>query len=208
MAISADALNKMVAEWANTSEGRAKMDSTIISYRKKGQARTAAGDDVVDITEMRRMADEFIQLLTMKAQSNAGNVPANVLSHFGSLVAEGPFQESDGSYTMRIRFTDDLSRNALTQNNNSETYAIDNIVALFNNGVSAAGYAYGWWEGHSSDPNDGKKVRSRKERPALHFIQDAISEFEAKYGTKYKLTAEPDVIYTYSPGQFRGTMGS
>jgi hypothetical protein len=75
----------------------------------------------------------------------------------------------------------------------SEKYdGIDNIVAMFNNGYRADGYVYGPWRGHS--PTEGITedyawVWSKKEREALHFMQDAIEEFNSKYKDKYGATA-------------------
>lgn len=62
----------------------------------------------------------------------------------------------------------------------------------------AQNYVYGWWDNHSPSGaaighslyNDNYAwVRSKKERDALKFIQQAISDFNGNYGSEYNITA-------------------
>ena len=81
---------------------------------------------------------------------------------------------------------------------------VDNIVALFNNGYHAKNFVYGWWDGHkatgdgvlrSGVDTDFAYVRSKKEREALRFIQQAVMDFNASYGAEYGVTAVEGIIY-------------
>lgn len=64
-----------------------------------------------------------------------------------------------------------------------EYEGIDNIIALFNNGYDARSYVYGHWA------TAGKRVRSVTSRPALQFMQEAISNFNNTYGSQYSCRA-------------------
>ena len=77
-------------------------------------------------------------------------------------------------------------------------------MALLNNGAHAKDYVYGWWNNHSpsgsafarSMPNDDFAwVRSKKDRDALHFIQQAVNDFNGNYGAEYNVTAEAGEAY-------------
>lgn len=52
----------------------------------------------------------------------------------------------------------------------------DNIVALMNHGYRAKNYVYGAWDGAG-----GKRIRSRLERPGLHFLDAAVEEFNQQF---------------------------
>ena len=53
---------------------------------------------------------------------------------------------------------------------------VDNIVRLLNNGYHAKCYVYGYWE------SKGIYTYSLKDREPLHFMQDAINEYNNRYG--------------------------
>lgn len=60
---------------------------------------------------------------------------------------------------------------------------IDNIVALFNNGYEARASVYGYWVSKE------KWVWSTRKRPALHFMQESIEQFNSQYGAQYNCKA-------------------
>lgn len=53
---------------------------------------------------------------------------------------------------------------------------VDNIVALFNNGVNASARVYGYWDGHGEG-----KYASAQTRPSLEFIQEAARNVVNRY---------------------------
>lgn len=89
---------------------------------------------------------------------------------------------------------------------------IDNIVALLNNGVHASDYVYGRWHGHASRNKkpgdrswpDSVYIRSRKDREPLRFMQEAVSEFNRKFGKKYNVIAYCST--DYGPGDTSGLL--
>ena len=58
---------------------------------------------------------------------------------------------------------------------------VDNIIALFNNGYNAYKSIGGYWH--------GDYITSLQRREALHFIQNAINDFNTRYGKQYKCNA-------------------
>ena len=89
---------------------------------------------------------------------------------------------------------------------------IDNIVALLNNGVHASDYTYGYWHGHASsnkEPgdrslNDAVYIRSKKDREPKLFMQEAVAEFNRKFGKKYNVIAYCST--DYGPGETSGLL--
>lgn len=219
--ISLAAINKYLDDYAKSEEGKKRMGKVIADYRKHGVDKTAAGDEVADIETMKKVAEDFISILSMKAESYRGQgdgaMPYSVVRHFNSLTCKEPVLQSDGSYSIDIVFQDDLSRESLDRGYDTSG-GIENIVALFNNGVKYQYHVYGWWDGHEpigaeaiyrSGPNAKSAfVRSKKDRPGLHFIQEAVDEFEAKYKEKYDATATPNGIYEIEPGNGSAYFGT
>lgn len=110
--------------------------------------------------------------------------------------SSGTIIQSEEGFEIPLYFEGDLHRDSLDNDLGYE--GINNIVALFNNGYHAQNYVYGWWDNHSPSGaaighslyNDNYAwVRSKKERDALKFIQQAISDFNGNYGSEYNITA-------------------
>ena len=108
----------------------------------------------------------------------------------------GTIIQTEEGFEIPLYFEGDLHRDSLDNDLGYE--GINNIVALFNNGYHAQNYVYGWWDNHSPSGaaighslyNDNYAwVRSKKERDALKFIQQAISDFNGNYGSEYNITA-------------------
>lgn len=129
------------------------------------------------------------------------DLPESVMKHIAGMSSENYIQTKDG-FEIPLYFAGDLHRDSLE--NDLGYGGINNIVALFNNGYTASNHVYGWWNGHTSTgesvtrSNGGDNfawVRSKIERPALRFIQQAISDFNGNYGAEYDVTAVAAEIY-------------
>lgn len=57
----------------------------------------------------------------------------------------------------------------------------DDMAQLFNNGYNAKNYVYGNW--------NGKRIRSRRSMPAMHFIQRAVDSFNGT-GNRYTVISK------------------
>ena len=184
---------KKAEAYAQSPEGKARMKECIDNYAANGINKTAAGDKIITESEMRRAAEKLIGVLRSTAQSYA--LPASVMRHFDNLKCSEIHTMPDGSSIIYVYFGDDLHRDSLY----SDKYdGVDNIVALLNNGYHAKNYVYGYWEGHAPTGEsllDGRSIdtsayiRSRKDREGLHFIGQAIQDFNGNYGTDYNVTA-------------------
>lgn len=192
--ISNDMIMSKLQAYANSTSGKKKMKGCIDDVRKSGKG-LASGDKIADINTMSIMANDLVEMIRQR-------LPASIAEVGGALVAHTPVRHPDGSYTVTLSFSGrSAHRDSLL---NSLGYdGIDNIVALFNNGYHAKNYVYGWWDvkgvGVSRSlaaDDDYTRIRSRKEREALQFMQDAEAEFNTKYGAEYNVIVQLGSDYT------------
>lgn len=193
--ISASALQRKAEAWSKTPEGQRRIKEVIGRYRKEGRITTNAGSSLDSREALIAAADKMMSVLRRDAM-DAG-LPESVMKHFDSMAYGTPIPLSDGTYMLAIYFTDDLHRDSL-ENDYTDYEGVDNIIALFNNGAHAENYTYGWWDGHSPTGeavgkampfNNFAWVRSKKDREGLHFIQQAVADFNGNYGSMYNVTA-------------------
>nr|WP_290461580.1 hypothetical protein [Acutalibacter muris] len=204
-AINMSSIMSKVGAYSRSVSGKLRMKECIQKYAADGKSKTASGDKVMTEDEMCKAGAKLIWVLQETARSF--DLPQSVMQHFNSLECSKPYRMPDGSAVMYVYFEDDLHRDSLESGEGANGYTgegIDNIVALLNNGAHAKDYVYGWWNNHSpsgsafarSMPNDDFAwVRSKKDRDALHFIQQAVNDFNGNYGAEYNVTAEAGEAY-------------
>lgn len=193
-------LQQKLDAWEKSPEGQKRIQDTIDRYRKEGRKFTNAGSPLDGKARLIEAADKMISCLR-SAATDAG-LPVSVRAHFDSLDYTNPVEVGDGKYMVSVYFSDDLHRDSLENDLGYE--GIDNIIALFNNGAHAENFVYGWWNNHSpsgeavsrSMPGDSYAwVRSKKDREGLHFIQQAVNDFNGNYGSMYNVTAKAGSDY-------------
>lgn len=187
--------------WCKSPTGKKRMEDKLLEYRKNGVKMTAAGSSVTGEDRAERAAAKFMELLNQNALSCS--LPASVMAHIQDMHTGKIIETSDG-FELPIYFGGDLHRDSL-ENDATEYDGIDNIVALFNNGYHASDYVYGWWDGHSASgeaigrslhyDEDFAWVRSRKDRDALRFIQQTITDFNGNYAADFDITAIAAEVY-------------
>ena len=188
MSISASALMGKVEAYAKTSVGKKKMSDKIASYRTGGDphvsstGKTYGGGNIMTVDQMVDAAKDFIAILKRSAASE--NLPHSVMEHIESFRFTTPYIMPDGSASMEIYMSDAPGRASLYP----EKYVgVDNIVAIFNNGYTADDKVYGNWH--------GKYISSLDKRQGSFFMQKAVGEFMAKYGSEYDVTVNLDPLY-------------
>lgn len=191
--VNIGSIMKKVEAHGRSVNGKLRMQECIDNYVANGVDKTAAGDKIISEADMWQAAAKLIRVLQNTAQSYG--LPASVMRHFDSLECSKPIKMPDGSTTIYVYFGDDLHRDSLY----SDGYdGVRNIVALLNNGYHAKNYVYGDWDGHAPTGEskfDGRSIdtsayiRSRKDREGLHFIQQAVQDFNGNYGYDYNVTA-------------------
>lgn len=196
-------MNAILAQakaWAETQKGKRTMKGIIEEAVETGKP-LASGEKVYGRREMREMANALCEMIRRR-------LPDSIADVGNKLTTSQPVKHKDGTYEVVLHFASDaLHRDSLRTDDGGRTGdGIDNIVALFNNGVDASGYTYGWWDGHSptgkiawmhsSADDDYAWVRSAKHREALLFMQDAQEEFNRIYGDKYGVTVQLGSDYT------------
>lgn len=196
--ISESAIMGKLQAYANTSVGKKRMKDCIQNARDTGKP-LASGEEVVGKKQMLEMANALAGMIRKR-------LPASISDVGETLSVSDPKRHADGSYEVILSFDANALHRDSLENDRGGYDGIDNIVALFNNGYQAKNYWYGWWDGHrpsSGDVSyrsgsDGEYawVRSRKEREALQFMQDAEAEFNSIYGVKYNVTVELGSKYT------------
>lgn len=192
-------LSSKLNAWVNSAEGQARIQAKLEEYTKNGVKKTAAGDSVVPEDNAYKAAAKFIEVMQKTAQNY--NLPESVMEHIAGM-SSGSIIRAESGFAVPLYFSGDLHRDSLE--NDLGYDGIDNIVALFNNGYHAQNYVYGWWNGHrpsgeamarSLYDTDYAWVRSKKEREALRFIQQAVIDFNGNYGSEYNVTAVASAEY-------------
>jgi len=204
-AINMSSIMSKVGAYSRSVSGKLRMKECIDKYAADGKGKTAGGGKVMTETDMLEAGAKLIQVLQETAR--ACDLPQSIMQHFNSLECSKPIKMPYGSTLMYVYFEDNLRRESLDDGINGYTgEGIDNIVALFNNGYHASDYVYGWWDGHQATAStlfrsgsDIKAnyawVRSQKDREGLHFIQQAVDDFNGNYGAEYHVTATAGDVY-------------
>lgn len=136
-----------------------KVFEKVKSNPKLGNIESSARQYAAILT---RMLDEAIALV--KSENF-------ILRMYGKHYTEVKFIPGQG-WTIELRFDED---SAWSPSLLPDVYDDVYLPALFNNGYSASGIVYGYWETH------GFFTNSRPERKAAHFIQSVVDEFNRKY---------------------------
>ena len=194
MSINIDSIMGKVAKFAKSPKGQKMIQKVLAEHQKSGQP-LANGTIVVGEKEMREASNALIEIIRR-------HLPESIAVTGASLTSSVPRKLPTGEYECVISFGADAIRRESLETENTDRdpsghtgEGVNNIVALFNNGYRAQGYAYGDWRGHGitylfNSPGESFSwVRSRKEREALHFMQEAIAEFNNTYSSKYGATA-------------------
>lgn len=171
-------MNKVNA-YGRSANGKLKMKECIDKYVEKGVRKTAAGDRVITETDMWTAATKLIKVLQDTARSHS--LPSSVMEHFDKLECSKIYEMPDGSSVIYVYFGDDLHRDSLMP---QKYGGVDNIVALINNGYDEhPNMEKVWGEWHDV------RIHALSKRTGLHFIQQAIQDFNGNYGADYNVTA-------------------
>lgn len=193
-------IQKKVSQYAKSPEGKKRMAERIDELRNSPDGKTDGGGHVTTILEMKEAGRLMAEELRTEAQ--VAGVPDSVMYHMnaGHVFISEPRKVGDKYYIVDITMEDGhryrLFRPSLEIASGADKGqrtgdGIDNIVALFNNGYEASGRVFGYWKFHE----DLGVIGSRTSRKGLNFMQDAVRNFNRKYGDRYNVTATLDPIY-------------
>lgn len=180
-------LEAALQKWAKTAQGQAKLQASAKEALRTGNAYTAGaggGDG----------SNQHTPAFYAETLKNMIQTQISMLGYtFGQSLAmvDIGYNDASGAYEVHLNFDRaEIHRESL----NPEEYAsgIENIVALFNNGMHARDYVYGWWEGHRPTGEAIARsitgdepyawVRSERDRYATLFMQEAVDAFNSLYG--------------------------
>lgn len=188
-AINIKSIMSKVRVYSKSDEGKAAAKEYLRRCIHDGRSETNGGSTVITYDIMNRAASTMIE--KMKNIAHAKGLPTSVLDHFNSLTATEPQVLDDGDkYRIDISFGDDLSRLSfkIAHGKKKGEYTgdgIKNIVSLFDTGMDAGRMAYGLWDGWEVlGP-----VAGLTHRDELHFMSDAVSDFNREYGELYNVYA-------------------
>ena len=141
------------------------------------------------------LADKLISCLVNTAKGYG--LPPSVIKHFESLEYTKPHLVSmykSIEYSSSIYFEDALRGLLHRDSLYPDKYeGVDNIVAVFNNGYDAGNHVWGIWVPAPEDSagwgHDAIYAASKTHRDGLHFIQQAIDDFNGNFGYYYGATA-------------------
>lgn len=196
MGLNMASIMTKVNTFAKSTDGMAKQQNVINTAARQNGGKLPSGKNVIDDKRVQNAASRFVKMLCTTAESYG--VPESVLKHLETAYRKQRRFYKNGKCMVPIYFGGDMSRPSLDPDNYDE--GAYNIVQLFNNGYHAKNYVYGFWYDHAYKPIDkhwnnfrpwdaAVYIRSRKDREGLHFIQQAIEDFNGKYGAKYNVTA-------------------
>lgn len=192
---TASSILKKVEFWATTTKGKKAFDRAIADAAKNG-GKLPSGETVVKPQNFEN-ASRTMERLIRKHLPKQIKETGSGLYH---ITVRGKEDYSVGNPAAYVIFSEESVRRESLLTDRTESgrtgAGIDHIVQLFNNGVRASNKVYGWWEGAKPKGENNKRgeseyawVASTNERPALHFMQDAVNEFNATYAEKYGVKA-------------------
>lgn len=178
-------LRDKLEAWVQSPEGQRRIREKVQEYSRTGVSKTKGGSEIVTKETATMLAQQLANMIT----AHAGVVPASVGADMGQMAMSGPYLVDGGTaFQVELGFTGNLGRPSLVPS----LGGVDNIIALFNSGYVANRAVRGMWH--------GLPVTSRTSRPPLHFMQDAVDEFNATYGKRYNVTVELSGIYDADNG--------
>ncbi len=178
------AITEKVEAYLKSAQGKKKMQDKVDQYIDKDVRTSQAGSKIITIQLANQMAHELCDMINSNAA--ASGLAPGVLAHVQSATVISAQKGYMGSIKAGISFRDaDMSRPSEIP----QIYGgVDNIVAMFEFGWNAKAPLYGYW----SIVHD--YVHTRQFQPGLHFIQNAVSEFNAKYASQ---DVHVEVMYPY-----------
>lgn len=187
--VNIGSIERKIKTYAKTDSGKKKMNSFIKG--KNGVDMVKYNGKLIPADEfMYMVAEDFYdELLSIaygelslpEQKSVRENIAATTVSGRPEIIGEYSGDGHLWSIDIAIGGTDKaaLYRNSFRVRSNSEKRTgdgIDNIIAMFNNGVKADGAVFGNWDGHGHDG-----YWSERTRPTLKFVQEASMVVVEKY---------------------------
>lgn len=192
MAINMGSIMRKLNAYVKSSDGQTATKEYIADciakgIRIKGGVSGSGGvSSLVTVVDMEDAAKKLIS--SIQNQARSFGLDGSITALMDSLTYSSPEKQADGSYEVSIFFTGDKHRESLYPNGYPE--GVDNIVALLNNGFRIGAdkkQAFGMWH--------GQMTRGLRTREGLHFIQEAVFEFNNTYGDAYHAAVWVDPIY-------------
>lgn len=122
-------------------------------------------------------ASKFIEVL--RSSINSAGLSEGAIGAVSNIEHGSAHSIGHNTYIISVYFVGDMTRPSLDE----ATYGgINDIVALFNNGVShKMRPIQGLWH--------GEEIWSRTVIPGTHFIEQAVTDFMSNYASEYNVTS-------------------
>ena len=215
MALNMSSIMGRVNQFAKSKEGMLRQHEAVQYALKHNNGVLASGAKCISDVTMEQAVAKFIHVLCETAKTYG--LPQSVMNHLETADVAGGLHIENGEGVARIYFGGDMFRPSLYEDYRgpNDEEGATNIVAIFNNGYHATKYVYGNWTGQEvkSSSSGGNAdlgrtpldyrgatigfyndpfIRSRKDREGLHFIQQAIDDFNGNYGSEFNVVAKID----------------
>ena len=185
-----DSILKKAEACMKTSSKKKEVTKKIDEYvRGIGSPSTS-----ITLTGIHLAAGKFIEVLQneIESHSGTGKLGATAIAALTPMTHSSPYQIGENRYQIDIWFTEDLSRDSLAPDYFD---GVKNLAALLNNGYNAKNTIYGVWLGH----NGNMSIPSLTHREGVHFIENAIRDYEGNYAAEYGVIGiDYDDIYKNS----------
>lgn len=142
---------------------------------------TSKGDVNLNAEKMNELAKKlFDTICDFLPESLKDSIEIN--EGIANVEISAPQKNGQSQYKIDIKIPDEyLKRDSLYKEGYPD--GVDNIINLFDKGYKAKRYAYGYWA------TAGMRIRSKLTRPPIHFMSDAINDFNSHYGSQYNCRA-------------------
>lgn len=183
--INWNSIERKAKQYLQTKEGKERVrrhiDGVVLG---KG----SHGASVKNYKPPEEAANKFIEILQSTISNllstdegyREGKLGATAVEALTKLAHSTVTKTRDGTYTIGVNFTEDLSRPSLVPGRYND---IRNIAALLNHGYSADHTVKGVWRGHGDEP-----IYSLAQRSGAYFIETAIRIFMQEYAPEYGVT--------------------
>lgn len=179
--INMESILSKVQAYTRSTAGIQKIDNVVINIMSGNKKIKSGGRHYTP----EQAAQKFIEVL--KKEIESAGLSTGAIAAISNLGYTQPDYIGGNSYTIGVNFLDDLNRPSLDE---AKYGGINNIAALFNNGVDhTMRPVHGTWH--------GKETWSRTTIPGAHFIDSAVHAFMGNYAKEYNVTdIIVDNIYT------------
>ena len=167
-----DAIFKKVQGKFDTNSGKKELMSAVKRLLDSGISLSGSSSNG-GLHSPQDAAEKFISVLQQQIRNS--DIPQSLKDVISSFEKSTPVYSGNGRYSISVSNKNSTSYRSPYEEGYPE--GISDIVLLYNDGMSARDYVYGY--------RNGKRIRSKKTIDATNIIDNAIKTFMDNYSKEY-----------------------